>query len=188
MFARVLIEQRATQALALLARMLPATEAGARIGSALRILLLQSLAHQAHGDLPAALAPLDRALTLAAPEGYVRLFVDEGPAMRDLLHQAAARVSNQNVYVKALLAAFPAQMQASAPAIAPAGSPTSEGLNERELEVLRLIALGHSNREIADRLVIALSTVKTHTNNCYGKLGVHRRTQALARAHELGLI
>jgi LuxR family maltose regulon positive regulatory protein len=202
--ARVLIEQgHYAQALGLLGRMLQAAEAGARSGSVLRILLLQSLAHQDQGDLPGALRPLARALTLAAPEGYVRLFADEGSAMGELLRQAHARGIVPD-YVATLLAAFPAHDETSrqgdmetsssagnaisrSPGL-PVSSSLAEALNERELEVLRLIALGHSNREIADLLVIALSTVKTHINNCYGKLGVHSRTQALARARELGLI
>ncbi len=153
-------QQHYAQALRLLERMLLAAEADARIGSVLHILVLQALAHQAQGDLPGALPPLARALMLAGPEGYVRLFVDQGPAMRDLLHQAAARVSIHAAYIKTLLVAFPAQMQAPLPAIAPSAAPAIEGLNEREIEVLRLIAIGHSNREIAERLVIALSTVK----------------------------
>jgi LuxR family maltose regulon positive regulatory protein len=183
-------------ALRLLDRLLAAAEAGARMGSAIEILSLQALALQVRGDLTAALSVLTRALALAAPEGYIRLFVDEGAPMVALLHEAHAR-GIIPAYVTKLLAAFPrteSQELSTEPTgslhsvLRPPSSSLVEPLSERELEVLRLIADGHSNQAIADRLVVAVGTVKKHINNLYGKLGVQSRTQALARAGQLRLL
>ena len=173
----------------LLARLLEAAEAGSRTGSALEIWVLQALAHQARGDIDAALAALERALELAEPEGYVRLFVDEGPPMAHLLRAAAAR-GIAPAYVRKLLNHFPDSTVASStrsPASKPQ-LPLIEPLSERELEVLHLIAQGLSNREIGERLFLALSTVKGHNRNIFGKLQVQRRTEAVARARALGLL
>ena len=188
--ARVLIAQyRNTpvdssiqEAIGLLERLLQAAEAGERLGSVIEILLLQALARQAQDDTSAAIAPLQRALTLAAPEGYVRLFIDEGPLMASLLSEAITRGVVPD-YTSSLLAAIP-----KFSAISTTQSTMIEPLSQRELEVLNLVAQGLSNREISERLFLALSTVKTHNQKIFGKLQVQRRTEAVARARELGLL
>ena len=171
------------EALALLARALAAAEADGRIGSLIEILVLQALAFQAQADMTRALAALEQALALAEPEGYVRTFVDEGEPMARLLHRALAQ-GIASRYVARLLAAF----EKSAAARLPVAGALVEPLTERELEVLRLIATGLSNREIAQELVIAVSTVKSHINHLYGKLDAQSRTQAVAKAQALDLL
>jgi LuxR family maltose regulon positive regulatory protein len=150
--------------------------------------MLQALAHKAQGDNPTALSPLERALTLAEPEGYVRIFGDEGEPMAQLLSEAAGHGIMPD-YTTRLLAAFEAEEQKSEdePHLPPAQS-LIEPLSQRELEVLRLIAQGLSNREISGRLFLALSTVKGHNRIIFSKLMVGRRTEAVARARELGLL
>ena len=184
------------EALELLERLLQAAQAGGRLGSALEILVLQALAHQLQGDSPAALVPLERALTLAEPEGYVRLFLDEGAPMAQLLRDAAARRIRPD-YVSKLLAGFESEQPQSAGesplpdrqvAATPASQPLIEPLSQRELEVLRLFATELSGPEIARELVIGLSTVRTHTKSIYSKLNVTNRRAAVQRAIELNLI
>jgi LuxR family maltose regulon positive regulatory protein len=187
-------------ALDLLARLLEAAESAGWMGKAIEILVLQAIAlhhraaHQEQGNYDAALGALKRALSLAEPEGYVRTFVDEDPAMASLLYEAAVRGIAPD-YARRLLAAFgdppkdegrKMKEQTAASVIHP--SPVVEPLSERELEVLGLIAQGFSNREIAERLCLALNTVKVHTRNIYGKLGVHNRTQAVAKTQRLNLL
>ena len=192
--ARVLIaryrrdqgESSLREAMALLERLRNAAEAGERTGSLIEILALQALAHAAQGDAPRALAPLERALTLAQSEGYVRIFVDEGQAMRTLLRHAAAR-GIAGSYTQELLAAFDEAAQ-PAYAAAQAAAGLAEPLTRREGEILRLIATGMRNQEIADQLFISLATVKRHIANAYRKLGVSHRTEAVARANELNLL
>ncbi len=177
------------EAMRLLDRLHLAAQAGGRMGSVIEIALLQALVHQTQGDLAAALDALARALRLAEPEGYVRIFVDEGPPMARLLYAALAQKIAPD-YVRRLLAAFPAAEPAQStpsPLAAPA-SDLIEPLSERELEVLRLVAAGLSNQEIAARLYLSLHTVKVHARNIYGKLGVNSRTQAVAKAKALGLL
>jgi LuxR family transcriptional regulator, maltose regulon positive regulatory protein len=157
----------------------------------LRAMLLQALAHHALGDLEAALVPLADALALAEPSGFIRLFLDEGAPMNELLSVALARGIRPD-YTGKLQAAFDAERPASdyateAPPI-PNTQPLIEPLSQRELEVLRLIAAGLSNREICDRLYLALNTVKGHNRVIFSKLQVERRTEAVARARELNLI
>ncbi len=134
---------------------------------------------------------LGEALALAEPGGFIRLFVDEGAAMARLLSAAAAR-GMLPAYTGRLLAAWDAEPQKSAAAAprrtARASQPLDEPLSERELEILRLIAHGCSNREISERLFLAVDTVKGHNSSTYAKLGVQRRTEAVARARELGLV
>jgi len=130
-----------------------------------------------------ALSALCRALSLAEPEGYVRTFVDEGEPMAHLLRLSLSRGIAPD-YVARLLAAFDQEIEPEPPGM----QSLVEPLTERELDVLRLIVAGLSNPEIADELVIAVSTVKTHINHIFGKLGVDRRTQAVARAQELSLL
>src|SRR2546421_6303075 len=190
------------EALGLLERLLQAAEGGERMGSVIEILVLQALAHQVQGDIPAALVPLELALTLAEPEGYVRIFVDEGPLMAILLaklHEHSRkrpRATSTNLplaYIERLLALLRGErvqegISPAATSVPTPAQPLLDPLTERELEVLRLIAAGLSNREIAARLVLALSTVKSYVNTIYSKLQVESRTQAVARARALHLL
>ncbi len=182
----------------LLARLLIAAEAGGRMGSLIEILIVQALALQAQGDLSAALLPLRRALTLAEPEGYVRIFLDEGEAMAQLLRDAAARGILPG-YTAKLLEALNAELQdersvrpanpaGSARVQISAGHPLVEPLSQRELEILRLFQTELSGPEIAQELVIALSTVRTQTKSIFSKLEVNNRRAAVKRASELGLL
>ena len=184
------------QAIELLDRLLADAAAKARMGSVVDILIVRALALWAQGTRSDALATLERALTLAAPEGSIRRFVDEGPAMVAMLQAANARGIAPD-YVTRLLAAFPSSegqglrkelQELRSPVLSPQSSALVESLTDRELDVLRLVAAGRSNQEIAETLVIAVSTVKKHINNLYGKLAVQTRTQALVRAHELNLL
>ena len=142
----------------------------------IEILVLQAVAHQARGDRPAALASLQRALTLAEPEGYVRVFADEGPALAALL-KAAAKQGTAPGYVRRLLAA----VNTTGPA-APVQPGLIEPLSDRELDVLRLLGTDLSGPDIARQLSVSLSTVRTHTNRIYAKLGVNNRRAAVRRA------
>ena len=199
------------EAMGLLERLLKAAEEGGRTGSLIEILMLQALAHHAQGDTPAALIPLRRALALAEPEGYVRIFVDEGQAMAQLLAvvrrlseaDSAGINSRQGLptYTGMLLAAMDAEKQKgenrpgpvpnqilNQPEAQTAKTVLFEPLSQRELKILQLIAQGLSNRQIGERLFIALDTVKGHNRNIFDKLQVQSRTEAIARARELGLL
>jgi len=197
--ARVLIaeyqsnrEERIVQeGLHLLERLMTAAENQNRMGSMLQILMVTALAHHAVDSTPQAFASLERSLQLAAPEGYFRIFIDEGEPMRALLSAFHAWIEKQSrsqyqelrVYTGKLLSAF-AQP-------AGAGKPVSglvEALSPRELEVLRLIAQGLSNNEISRKLFLALNTIKGHNRMIFGKLQAQNRTEAVARARELGLL
>jgi LuxR family transcriptional regulator, maltose regulon positive regulatory protein len=182
--------------LRLLDQLLARAEQGGRMGSAIEILVVRALALDGQGDRADALAALERALRMAAPEGYARVFLDESGPMAALLAQIAGGDSPAAAYAGKLLAALPdARISGARPAPhaahssgRPPTAPLAEPLTERELEVLRLIEAGRSNQAISDTLVVAISTVKKHINNLYGKLGVQSRTQALLRARELGLL
>jgi LuxR family maltose regulon positive regulatory protein len=181
------------QAGTLLDRLLAAAEAGARMGSRIEIAILRALALAAQGDTDAALAATTYALRLAAPEGYVRLFVDEGAPMAALLRAELGGLRSERLlreYIERLLNAFdqPREQVPQPSVLSPQFSSLVEPLSAREIEILRLIANGLSNQAIADTLVIAISTVKRHINNIYGKLAVQSRTQALVRARDLGLL
>ncbi len=170
-------------ALHLLDRLLQDAEAKARLGSVLEILALRALALEEQGDPTSALSTLERALVLAEPEGYIRLFVDEGPPMLVLLRLAQA-CSSIPGYVATLLRVFGEQQTQLSARL----SPLVEPLTEREREVLHLLLEGASNREIARRLVLSVNTVKRHVYNLSGKLGVQSRTQAIVRARDLNLL
>jgi LuxR family maltose regulon positive regulatory protein len=193
--ARVLLAQSAgdradhslREAMALLERLLHAAEAGGRRGSVIEILMLQALARAAQGDSVEALAPLDRALRLAEPEGYVRIFADEGRPMRDLLrHAVGAGIGG--AYARRLLAACERTGDPMTAAVPARVAGLAEPLTAREVEILRLVAAGLKNQAIADHLVISVATVKRHTANTYGKLAVDHRAAAVARARDLGLL
>jgi len=199
--ARVLLAQQAPErALAILEPWAALAAAQGRAESVIEFLALQALAHADRGDEPAALTTLAEALVLGAPEGYLRVFVDEGPAMAALFRPllGGRRSERQEAldavprdYLGRLAVAFE---QAGAP-VFPATKPGAvmvpglvEALSARELEVLALLATGKSNRAIAEELVVTLDTVKRHVTNLFNKLGVANRTQAVARARELGLL
>ena len=176
---RLLIAQgKLDGALQMSKRLLDATQSAGRVSRLIKVLVLQALAFQVAGDTGRTLLALGRALSLAEPEGYVRTFVDEGAPMAALLRQALSQGIAPH-YASRLLAAL------KVPAVT---QPLVEPLTPRELEVLRLIAAGLRNQEIADQLVISMPTVKRHISNVYTKLDVHSRTQALARARELDLV
>jgi LuxR family maltose regulon positive regulatory protein len=170
------------EAIELLARLLKAAQAGGRTASVIEILMLQSLAYQTQGDLASALLPLEQALTLAEPEGYVRMFVEEGAPMAALL-QEAVKHGIVPGYVRQLRSAL-GQTEVR--------TPLKQGLIEplsgRELEVLRLLRTELSGPEIARELSVSLPTLRTHTNNIYLKLGINNRRAAVRRAEELGLL
>lgn len=174
------------EALSLLARLLQAAGARGRMRSVIEILVLQALAYQEQGDMSKALAAIFRALALAEPEGYIRLFADEGLPMRALLAAALAQGTDP-VYVTLLMHAIDPQTDEASPAPDP-NQLLIEPLSNREIEVLGLLANGLSNQAIADELVIALSTVKKHVNNIFGKLNVASRTQAVNRARDLNIL
>ncbi|UCC86561.1 MAG: tetratricopeptide repeat protein [Anaerolineales bacterium] len=181
--ARCLIAQaQYTQALELLRMLRSDAEALGRMGRVIEALGLQAIALHLQGDSQSAQASLRAALELAEPEGFVRVFADEGQAMRALLRQAA-RDDPHNHYILRLLQAMPDDLASPDP-----NQLLLEPLSERELEVLGLIAAGLKNREIAGELVVTLGTVKAHINNIYGKLGVSTRVQAIERASALGIL
>ena len=130
---------------------------------------------------------LEEALALAEPSGFIRIFVDEGPPMADLLSKPAAR-GIMSDYISKLLAAFEAEGKSGSKPIQPISQSIIAPLSQRELEILRLIAQGLSNREISERLFLALNTVKGYNRKIFVKLQVQRRTEAVARARELNLL
>jgi LuxR family maltose regulon positive regulatory protein len=199
---------RPVEALRVIKPMLQAMERAGWTTFVTQLMALQALALQARGDTNQAIAVLARTLSTAEPSGFVRLFIDEGQPMLTLLRQAISH-GIATGYVAKLLAAFEDETKDDGRKAKgrklPDAPPSSfvfrhssldvsevagliEPLSERELEVLGLIAAGLSNREIADQLVVAISTVKTHINNIYRKLDVSKRTQAVARGRELGLL
>jgi LuxR family maltose regulon positive regulatory protein len=178
--SRLLIAQgNLARAESLLLRLHQAAAAAERNGSLIEILILQALTFAAQRRNEDALASLAQALGLAEGEGFVRIFLDEGAPIVALLRQAVAQETYAS-YALHLLDALGETATAPQPLIDP--------LSERELEVLRRVAAGYSNQDIARELFVAGSTVKKHVHNIYAKLGVGSRTQAVARARELGLL
>jgi LuxR family transcriptional regulator, maltose regulon positive regulatory protein len=200
--ARVLLVQRAPeQAFELLERLHQLAATQGRVGSVIEVQALQALGLAASGDERGALAALGEALHLGAPEGYVRVFVDEGAPMASLLGRLAAPGQRERVagagdvppdYLARLLASFPPAaartFHLGGRAVAGPVPGLVEPLSERELEVLALLATGRSNQQIAEELVVALDTVKKHVSRVLDKLGAANRTQAVARARELELL
>jgi LuxR family maltose regulon positive regulatory protein len=196
-----LAQGRAAEAQRLLDRQLALAQAGGRSGRSIEILALQALALEAQDQTDDATAALDQALSLTRPEGYVRLFLDLGRPLLQVLERldvprtapvpyGIATTPIANDYVRGLLDAFRQESKARQWRVAepPLAEALLDPLTARELEVLHLLAEGLSNKEIADRLIVAPSTVKQHLKNIYSKLDVHSRTQAVARGRELALL
>jgi len=176
---------------ATLERLRKKAEDEGRMGSVIEILALLAIALRAQGRTDEAVTTLQRAISLAKPEGFVRTFVDAGEPMAELLRLALAGQIMPD-YVSELLASFGAATgkgkDRPIPLPSPRLKPTTEPITGRELEVLRLLAAGASNKQIARELVLVTGTVKGHLLNIYRKLDVHSRTQAVARARELNLL
>jgi LuxR family maltose regulon positive regulatory protein len=205
--ARVLVAQgRGEEALLLLSRLLEVTEAAGALKSVVEALVVRALALQVQRDTEGALSALERALAITEPEGHVRTFIDEGEPMKGLLRHAAAH-GIAPAYVTRLLEAYgvrapgrqldaqqalPTSTQAGRPGVECGAvsrpSPLVESLSERELEVLRLLDTSLTVPEIADRLVVSASTVRSHVKSIYGKLDAHHRMQALEIARELEIL
>ena len=188
--ARVFIAQkRFEEAQSLVKRIYRTAQKTGKKHTELEGLILLALVFSLQGDTDQALAYLETALSIGEPEGFIRIFVDEGPPMAHLLYKALSHGVAPE-YVNRLLAALPdAEPQQAGPLEMQSPEPDLvEPLSERELEVLALIARGLTNREIASRLFLSLNTVKAHTRNIYGKLGVHNRTKGVARAQTLGIL
>lgn len=186
--ARLLIAQdRWEEADRLTARLLEFAEEGARRGRVIEVSMLRALVLMGQGKSVRAQETLSNVLAEAEPEGYVRLFIDEGPPMAQLLFRVAAN-STKSSYINRLLDLIDVQVASEGDKPEYSESQPVEPLSNREIEVLECIDEGLSNREIAQRLTISLSTVKSHTRNIYGKLGVNSRTQALAYARAWGIL
>jgi LuxR family maltose regulon positive regulatory protein len=186
-FLRVLMaEQRWNEARVWIRRQLDVAEPAGHVETAIELYALQAVAERAQGHHEAALDALDAAITLAAPESYIRVFLDAGLPMAELLGWRAARRSHDDTvaaFVRRLRAAFGTTHDAHR-----ACDELLEPLTAREHEILRLIAAGLSTQEIAARLIVSVGTVKTHLHHLYGKLDARDRTHALVRARELGLV
>jgi LuxR family maltose regulon positive regulatory protein len=194
-----------SEVMGMLERLLKAAKERGGMGSVVEILILQAIAYHAQGHLPAALMSLQQALTLAEPQSYVRIFLDEGPSMMELLREAAA-CGIMLGYTGKLLAAFESEKIKSVdkPELSfalpeghrrsprPAGErgdgePLIEPLSQRELDVLKLLRSDLSGPEIALQLSVSINTFRTHTKNIFIKLGVNDRRAAVRRAEELDL-
>jgi LuxR family transcriptional regulator, maltose regulon positive regulatory protein len=192
--ARLLVaRENYDEALRLLDSVREAAEAADERGSAIEILTLQALALRGKDEKTRAMDVTGQALASGEPEGYVRTFVDEGPAMAVLLSETLearrrGRLGTANEvpmhYFRKLMAVLERDVTSAASPV----TSLAEPLSERELEVLQLIAAGKTNRRIASELFVSVGTVKTHVTNVYRKLDAHSRTQAVARARELDLI
>ena len=194
--ARILLaKKRPAEVLSLLGPLEVTAEQQERLGHLIEIKVLQALAYRMRRQDREALAALAQAVRLAEPEGYVRIFADEGAPMAALLSRLRARKREHrsSLYLDTLLAAFlphgtksehrPEQAEQCM-----MGQPQRDQLSEREREVLRLLVRGDSNQEIAETLVLSIDTIKRHVSNIFAKLGVHTRVQAAARASALGLL
>jgi LuxR family maltose regulon positive regulatory protein len=188
--ARIHLAERSFEGVSpLLERLLTLAESQKRMGSVIEILITQALLYQVQDDQPHALAAMERALTLAEPEGYLRTFVDEGEVMQFLISDFRLTIEKQSReqdsklvrYANKILTAFPQSK------IVNRKSKIVDPLSERELEVLKLLRSELSGPEIAERLIVSLNTLRTHTKNIFNKLGVNNRRAAVRRAEELDL-
>jgi len=184
-------DRRLQEATVLLDRLVVLAESAGTVKYAIETGAVQALALYARGDLEQSLHTLERALTLAEPEGFVRTFVDEGAPMGELLEEAAARGIAPG-YVSRLLAVLDKEARTATEGASPPSIVRPqllvEPLSERELEVLRLLRSPLSLPEIADRLIVSANTVRSHAKHIYAKLDVHSRAEAVERAEELGLL
>jgi LuxR family maltose regulon positive regulatory protein len=178
-----LAQRKYDHALALSQRLLHQAEAGSRIGRVIESLILQALAYHAQNDKAHALSVLDQAIMLAQPEGYVRIFLDEGDPLIKLLYSAKVHHVGGSYLSELLYHVGTDSNQAM-----PSTQLLIEPLTKRELELLKLIEQGYTNQDIADRLVISIPTVKRHITNIYSKLGAKNRTQAISIGKELHLL
>jgi LuxR family transcriptional regulator, maltose regulon positive regulatory protein len=181
--------QMGEQALSLLEQMAEAAQASRSIGWQIEIFILQALAYAQNGQMENEQQALANSLDLAEPEGFTRLYLDEGEPMRQLLEKTreAMPKGTRWYYLEHLISAFHGQMVTAS--TAPGTQPElAEAISQRELEVLQLLAEGMSNQEIASRLYISLATVKTHVIHIFGKLSVQNRVEAVNQARKLGLI
>jgi LuxR family maltose regulon positive regulatory protein len=188
------------KALLLLSRLEEIARSGERAGRLVEIMILKALALREMGDIPQAGIVLRECLELAEPERYLRVFLDEGQPMQSLLAWWQSHASDEplRVYATHLLSQFSVEPHAvSEPSgrISSSGDPPAspgqalvEPLSKRELEVLQHIALGRTNQEIAEQLIVSPGTVKAHTASIYRKLDVANRTEAAARARQLGIL
>ena len=191
--ARVyLIQNKIDDAKKLLNDLESAAQSAGRTGRLIQIMVLQALAFQQSSETTQALRKLTDCLTLAEPEGFVRTFIDEGPTMQSLLAKwlSNAKTTSLQEYANHLLSQFQTEPDIKS-AEKEKTSQTGvlvESLSTREIEVLGLIALGKTNKEIAGQLIISPGTVKAHTSSIYRKLDVTNRTEAVARARDLDLL
>jgi LuxR family maltose regulon positive regulatory protein len=165
---------------AFLDRLFAAAEQGQRTGSAIEILVLVALARQRNGDHAAATRKLEQALVRAAPEGYVRIFLDQGPMVTSLIRSASLHGAARD-HAQRVLGTGSREPPASAP------SGLVDDLSSRERDVLRFLRSDLSGPDIARELVVSVNTVRTHTKSIYAKLGASNRREAVRRADELGL-
>jgi LuxR family maltose regulon positive regulatory protein len=170
----------------LMSRLSSEAERQGQLGLRIACLCIRAVAKAAQGLRGEALRILEQALSLAEPEAFIRVFVEEGPPMARLVYEIAEKRADRQ-FTGRLLAAF-ASLPQPARLLPGKDDEIIEPLSQRELEVLRLIADGLSNQEIAARLYLSVRTIKFHTGNIYGKLGVKSRTEAVARARILGLL
>ncbi|MBW2091233.1 MAG: HTH-type transcriptional regulator MalT [Deltaproteobacteria bacterium] len=195
--ARVMIARNETgDALKLLEKLLQIAAISGRMGGLIEILIAKALALEKQNETDQAVATVLRALFLSEPEGFIRVFVTEGPPMSSLLNKVLEKQSNGTLdntyevsteYIKKLLVALEIGAQRSQ-AQKKLDQPLVEPLSDREFDVLKLLAAGLSNREIGEKLYVGINTVKTHIRNIYGKLNVCSRTQAIAQAKKLNLL
>jgi LuxR family maltose regulon positive regulatory protein len=180
-FADVLVAQgRKGEAMRLCERILTVSQAAGALGNVVPLLAREAVILHGQGRVEEAIEKLSRAVSLAEPENHLGVFIRMGEDLTDLLRDVAARGCAVD-FVKRLLAAIEERSSPRLPGLV-------EPLSERELEVLRLVAVGLSNRQIASQLVLSEATVKKHINNIYGKLNAHKRTEAVASAREMGLL
>jgi LuxR family maltose regulon positive regulatory protein len=188
--ARLLLAQgRASDAQTVLVRQGSLAETDGRLGRLIEILALQAIALEAQGLAAEAEVALSRAVSLAQPEGYIRVFLDLGQPLQKVLQRMTKDTINGGGEINTFLHAIQQEgSRESMPLASPAITALIDPLTMREVEVLRLLAEGYSNKEIASRLVVAPGTIKQHLKNICRKLEVHGRMQAVRRGRELKLL